>query len=180
MKLSKAEKKEGSKQLAETIKASGSIYFAGFQGLKFVELADLRAQLRPHKGGCRVVKNSLLEHALKQAGIEGAAKEITAGPNAVVLGKTDDPVGVAKVLVKFAKDFPNLKLKAAYVGGKWLAGGDVQKLSQIGSRPEVLAKLAGVLYSSVAQSAGVLAAPIRDFVLVLKALEDKKKAGAAA
>jgi large subunit ribosomal protein L10 len=180
MKLSKKEKVEGSKQLAETIKASGSLYFAGFQGLKFVELADLRAQLRPQKGTCRVIKNSLLEYALKQAGVEGGSADLTAGPNALVLGKTDDPVGVAKVLSKFAKDFPNLKLKAAFVGGKWLTGADVQKLSQIGSRPELLAKLAGALYSATAQSASVLAAPIRDFVLVLKALEEKKKTGAAA
>ena len=53
-------------------------------------------------------------------------------------------------------------------------------LSALGTKPEVLTQLAGVLYASVARSAQVLAAPIRDMVLVLKALEDKKKSEAAA
>ena len=180
MKLTKQQKVEGSKKFAQAIQESPSVYFAGYQGLKFVELADLRAQLRPAKSNCRVVKNSTLRYALKQAGISSGEAKVVAGQNAVILGKTDDPVSTAKILFKFSKEFPNLKIKAAYVGSKWMSAEDCKRLSQLGSKPELLAQLAGALYSAVAQSAGVLAAPIRDFVLVLKALEDKKKAAGAA
>ena len=88
----------------------------------------------------------------------------------------------SKVVAAFSKQFPLLKIKAGFVGAKWMTPSDCQKLSTLGSRPELLAKLAGTLYSAVAQSAGVLQAPIRDFVLVLAALEEKKKkeAGTAA
>ena len=50
----------------------------------------------------------------------------------------------------------------------------------MGSKAEIMAKFAGLLYANVAQAAGVLQAPIRDFAYVLKALEEKKKTEGAA
>ena len=51
MKLTKNEKIEKSKQLAETLKKAPHLFFTEYQGLKFVELDELRAKLRP--GGPR-------------------------------------------------------------------------------------------------------------------------------
>jgi large subunit ribosomal protein L10 len=181
MKQTKQQKVENSKEFAKVLKDSGSIYFTAYQGLKFVELAQLRAQLRKQKSSFKVLKNSMLGNALKQAGIGGIDEKLLEGPNAVAFSQSDDPISTVKLLLKFAKEFPNLKVKAGYVGAQWIGAAECARLSQIGSKPELLAQLAGALYSAVAQSAGVLAAPIRDFVLVLKALEEKKKsAGAAA
>ena len=101
-------------------------------------------------------------------------RSILKGPLGLVVSDSDDPVAPAKVLAAFAKQYPLLKVKAGLVSQKWMTPADCQKLSTLGSKPELLAKLAGALYSAVAQSAGVLAAPIRDMVLVLKALEDKR------
>ncbi|MFA6031243.1 MAG: 50S ribosomal protein L10 [Elusimicrobiota bacterium] len=180
MKLDKKQKKEESKKLAETLKASPFLYFTDYQGLKFTELAELRAKLKPMKCRFKICKNSLLEHALKQAGIDGVDMSLVEGPNAILVTQSEDPVGPAKVLVQFAKEFPKLKIKAGYVGSQWMGKAECERLSKIGSRPELLGKLVGVLYMSVSQSASVLAAPIRDLVLVLKALEEKKSAEAAA
>ncbi len=181
MKLTKEQKKEKSKELAKTLKGSAHIYFTQYQGLKFKEMDDLREKLASLGSSYKVYKNSILAHALKDAGItvEGG-KEFLGGPNAVLVGAEDDPVSPARVLVKFAGEFEALKVKGGYVDGKWLSPEECVQLSTLGTKPEVLGKLANVLYSAVAQSAWVLAAPIRDMVLVLKALEEKKKSEAAA
>src|SRR5207302_1128135 len=175
MKKTKNEKIEQSKAVAESLKKAPHLFFTEFQGLKFVELDELRAKLRPLKCRYAVVKNSLVRYALKNAGVDGVDPKLLKGPVGMVVSDSDDPVAPAKVLAAFAKQFPLLKIKAGFVGAKWMSPADCQKLSTLGSRPELLAKLAGTLYSAVSQSAGVLQAPIRDLVLVLAALEDKKK-----
>ena len=182
MKLTKDEKIQKSKAVADALKKAPHLFFTEFQGSKFVELDELRAKLRPLKCRYAVVKNSMVRYALKNAGIDGIDPKLLKGPIGMVVSDLDDPVAPAKVLAAFAKQFPLLKIKAGFVGAKWMTPADCQKLSTLGSRPELLAKLAGTLYSAVSQSAGVLQAPIRDFVYVLAALEEKKKkeSGAAA
>ena len=180
MKLTKEQKKEKAKELSATLKKTPHFFVAAYQGLKFQDLNDLRKLLKPLHAKCQILKNSVMGYALKDAKIEipEAAEKALHGPNAVIIAGEDDPVAPAKVLVKFAKEFEKLKLKVGFVGGRWMGLPDCQKL---GSRPELLGNLAGTLYSGVAQSAWVLAAPIQKLALVLKALEEKKKsAGAAA
>ena len=180
MKLTKTQKQEKSKGLAEVVKGSAHLYFTEYQGLRFRDLEELRAQLKPLRCNYRVVKNSRLLHALKQAGVAVESETLLDGPNALLTAQQDDPVSPAKILVKFAKGHTALKLKAGYVGGRWLGTTECQRLSALGTRPELLAQLAGTLYSAVGQAAWVLAAPIRDFVLVLKAVQEKKGAEAKA
>ena len=181
MKLTKEQKKEVSRQLGETLKASGNIFFTNYQGLKFVEIDELRKQLRPMKAKYRIVRNTTLGHALKEAGIDLKDPSLLKGPAAILFAPGDDPVAPAKALFKFAKEAEALKLRGGYIGGVWMTPEECKALASLGSKPELLGKLANALYSAVAQGACVLAAPIRDLVLVLKAVEEKQKsAGAAA
>lgn len=180
MKLTKNEKIEKSKTLAEGLKKAPHLFFTEFQGVKFVELYELRLKLRPLRCKFSVIKNSMIRHALKGAGIDGVDPKLLKGPVGLVVSEGEDPVAAAKVLAAFSKEFPKLKIKAGFVGKQWMTQSDCVKLSTLGTKPEILAKLVGTLYGAVSQSAGVLQAPIRDFVLVLKALEEKKKGTAAA
>ena len=181
MKLTKEQKKEVSKQLGATLKASGNIFFTNYQGLKFVEIDELRKALRPMKAKYKIVRNTTLGHALKEAGIDLKDASLLKGPAAILFAPGDDPVAPAKALLKFAKDAEALKLRGGYIGGVWMTPEECKALAQLGSKPELIGKLANALYAAVAQSASVLAAPIRDLVLVLKAVEEKQKsAGASA
>ncbi|MBI4425564.1 MAG: 50S ribosomal protein L10 [Elusimicrobia bacterium] len=176
MKPTKQQKIEQAKELAKLLGKSPNLYITQYQGLKFIELAQLRSKLKPFKCKYQVVKNSLIANALKEAGVPAAPDAKTLkGPIGIIIAPGTDPVSAAKTLMAFAKEFPLLKVKAGYVGDQWLNPADCAKLSTLGTKPELLSKLAGTLYATVAQSAGVLQAPLRDFVLVLKALEEKKK-----
>jgi large subunit ribosomal protein L10 len=175
MKLTKKEKIEKAKALADALKQAPHLFFTEFQGLKFQEIDELRAKLRPLRCRYAVVKNSLIRYALKNAGVDGVDPKLLKGPVGMVVSEGEDPIAAAKILATFAKQFPLLKIKAGFVGAKWMSPADCQKLSSLGSKPELLAKLVGTLYSAVSQSAGVLQAPLREFVGVLAALEEKKK-----
>jgi large subunit ribosomal protein L10 len=181
MKLTKQQKIAQAKELAKVLGKSPNIYITQYQGLKFVELAQLRTKLKPFKCKYQVVKNSLISNALREAGVPASPDaKLLKGPVGIIIAPGTDPVSAVKTLVAFAKEFPLMKVKAGFVGDQWLNAADCAKLSTLGTKPELLSKLAGTLYAAVAQSAGVLQAPIRDFVLVLKALEEKKKKEPAA
>ena len=109
---------------------------------------------------------------MRQAKIEGADEKLFQGPTAVAIG--GDVAAVAKTLVDFQKTQAALKLRACYSDGVWYSEEQVKQLATIGTKEENLSKLAGALYSAVAQSAQVLQAPIRDFAYVIKALEEKQ------
>lgn len=117
-----------------------------------------------------------MEHALKEAGVEGVDLSLLKGPTAVAILKENGDVALsAKSLADFNKKNEAFKIRAAYTDGTWYNDAQVKLLATLGSREDNLSKLAGALYSVVAQSAQVLQAPIRDFAYVIKAVEDSKK-----
>jgi len=181
MKLTKQEKIESSKVLAEKLKAAPHLFFTEFQGMKFVELDELRMQLKPLKCRHAVVKSSLIKYALKNAGIDGVDAKMLKGPVGLIVADNDDPVSPAKVLAALGKKFPQLKVRAGYISAKWMTPADCDKLSKLPSKQELMGKVVGLVYTLVSQSVGIVQAPTRDAVLVVKALENKlKESGAAA
>ncbi|MDD5656499.1 MAG: 50S ribosomal protein L10 [Elusimicrobia bacterium] len=182
MKLTRKEKVEKSKDIADKLKNSPHLFFTEYQGLKFKELDELRAKLRPLRCRYAVIKNSLIRHALKGAGIPAADVKLLKGPVGMVVSDLDDPVAPAKVLAAFAKQYPFLKVKAGLVSQKWMSPAECQTLSRLPSRPELIAKAVGMMYSVICQPVSLMQAPARDVLLVVKALEQKKKSqsGAAA
>src|SRR4051812_32642736 len=181
MKLTKQQKIETSKALAEKLKAAPHLFFTEFQGMKFVELDELRKQLKPLKCRHAVVKSSLVKYALKGAGIDGVDPKMLKGPVGLIVADNDDPVAPAKVIATLAKKFPQLKVRAGYVSQKWMTPADCESLSKLPSKQELMGKIVGLLYTLVSQPVAIAQAPTRDMVLVVKALENKlKESGAAA
>ncbi len=172
MNLTKEQKKQKSQELSAEITNAGTIFFTAYQGLKFVDMAALRGELASTGAKFRVERNAILDHAIRQAKIEGADAKLFQGPTAVAVG--GDIAAVAKTLVDFQKKQAALKLRACYSEGVWYDEAQIKQLATIGTKEENLSKLAGALYNAVAQSAQVLQAPIRDFAYVIKALEEKQ------
>jgi large subunit ribosomal protein L10 len=181
MKLTKQQKIESSKVLAEKLKAAPHLFFTEFQGMKFVELDELRMQLKPLKCRHAVVKSSLIKYALKNAGIDGVDAKMLKGPVGLIVADNDDPVSPAKVLATLGKKFPQLKVRAGFVSQKWMTPSDCDKLSKLPSKQELMGKIVGLVYALVSQPVAIVQAPTRDAVLVVKALENKlRESGAAA
>lgn len=174
MKYSKNDKVEAAKKLGADLKAA-DVFFTSFQGLKFENLNVLRDKLRPSKSKFTVTRNTIISHAVGNAGLKSDDAAAHKGPTAVVtIGDPDELTRVAKILADFAKDNPALKVKGGFSAERWLSPAECKTLSTIGSKPELLSQLANVLYSNLAQIRFVLEAPARDLAYVVEALRDKK------
>lgn len=181
MNLTKDQKKQRSAKLADEFKGASSIFFASYQGLKFQDLAGLREKLVPAQCKFTVTRNSIVNHALKGAGMPASPNAaIAKGPTAIAIQETGDIVEVARVLVAFEKGNPALKLKGCYSSSTWFTTDECKRLATLGTKTEMVSQLLGALQGNLTAAAGVLQAPIRDFAYVLKAVEEKKKAGATA
>ena len=156
MKLNKTDKKNLSLELAKEFQAKDT-FFASFNGLKFKDSNGLRDSLRPVKSRFKVMRNTIVSHALENASLKAGDAALVKGPTAVVtLEDPNEITRVAKELMAFAKVNPGVKWKGGFYSKQWLTPSDMERLSKIGSKTDLLAQLAGMLYTNIAQIRYVL------------------------
>jgi len=144
-----------------------------FKGLKVAEFTQLRRELKEAGGELAVVKNTLLKLAAGDSETAALAKYLV-GPTAIVLGY-QNPVEIAKIVSKYAKDKPdNFIVKAGVLGHSVLTDKDVVELAKMPPREVLLAKLLGALQGVPTSLVSVLAGILRQLLYTLKAIEEKK------
>lgn len=151
---------------------------ADFTGLKVDSMTQLRRQVKEAGGELKVAKNTLLRRAADEGSLIEPVRHDLVGPNALVLGY-EDPVALAKLLVKFAQDKPLLKIKGGVMGGQPLTAKEVDALSKLPSREVLLAQLLGLLQATPQALVTVLSGVLRNFLNVLVAIRDQKDGGEA-
>jgi large subunit ribosomal protein L10 len=172
MAVTRASKEEELQELERAFKGTQSAVVVDFKGLKVPEVTELRRQIRGARGQYKVVKNTLAKRAL--AGSRFAPlEEFFTGTTAIAYAG-EDPVALAKVLTAFAKTAPALKIKGAVVQGRAAKASDVGELATLPGKPELYAKLLGLLQAPMVQLLNVLNAPPRDLMNVLAAAEKKR------
>jgi len=149
-------------------------FLADYRGLTVEQANDLRRKLRAAGVEYRVVKNTLLRLAAKDTPA-ACMDDYLVGPTAIALA-ADDPVAPAKALVEFAKGSKVFELKAGMLDGKLLTVEDIQALSDLPSREQLLAQMLATFNAPATNLVGVFAAVPRSFVQVLAAIKDQKEA----
>jgi large subunit ribosomal protein L10 len=147
---------------------------ADFSGIKVGPMTVLRRQMKEAGGELTVAKNTLMRRAAGEGSLIAPIADDLKGPNALVLGY-EDPVNLAKLLIKFAQDLPLLKIKGGVIGGQTLTVQDVEALSKLPAREVLLAQLLGLLQAPPQALVNVLAGVIRNFLNVLVAIRDQKE-----
>ncbi|MDZ4384967.1 MAG: 50S ribosomal protein L10 [Candidatus Moranbacteria bacterium] len=160
------------KELAEKLKNSKAVVFSDYKGLKVKDMTVLRRDLRAEGVDLKVLKKTLINIALKDAGIEMDAKALE-GQVAVAISSRDE-VAAAKIIAKLAKVNENLKIVGGILGTKELSIAEVDALAKLPSKEELLAKLVWTLNAPVSGFVNVLAGNMRGFVTALQAIADKK------
>ena len=112
----KAQKKELVKDLAQKIKESKSVVFADFKGVKVKDLTELKKELRKEGISFKVLKKTLINIALKEAGVEASTKEME-GQVAISTSPKDE-VAPAKIISKFSKANENIKILGGVLESK--------------------------------------------------------------
>ena len=167
-------KNEAIDELKKRIENSPSVFFTDFRGLTVGELRTLRNALRKESAAYAVIKNTLFGIAI---GTDRRAEltSVLEGPTGVAFAG-NDPVGAAKALTQFASDSKKLQIKAAIVDGKVIDRSQVEALSRVPPRGELLARLVGSLNSPISRLHGAMSGHHRKLVYVLDAIHKQRSA----
>ena len=158
-------------ELAGDFKGLDSCVIMSLSGVPAVKADKVRAGLQSKNMRLRVVKNTLAAIAFKEAGLP-AVGELLDGPSAVMTGG-GDIVELVKAACELAKDEAGMVVRGGFGEGKVLTAGQVEQLSKIPGRPELLSSFAYAMSSAMGNFAGVLGAVQRKFAYALKALEEQ-------
>ena len=173
MALSRAEKETRLDTLRGELSGAESVILVDFKGLDVPTVTDLRRKVRGAEGSYRVVKNSLARRALEGTPFEALCDRLEGSTALAYSG--DDPVALAKALVDFAKDAPELTLGAAVVQGRTVEPDGVAGLSELPGKPELQAKLLMLLNAPATNFLRLLNAAPSNLLAVLKQVEEKAK-----
>ena len=149
-----------------------------FRGLSVPAVTEFRRKVRQSGSRYRVVKNTLALRAVKDTPLEKLGEKFEGTTGVAYTG--DDPVVLAKVLVDFAREHPQLVVKGGLSGNQMLDADGVKALSTMPSLPELRSKLLGMLQAPASSLVRLLNAPASQLARVLKAHQDKQEGGAQA
>jgi large subunit ribosomal protein L10 len=167
-------KNQNVEEIKEKISRAQSVVLVDYRGLNVDQLTELRSEYRKAGVEYKVYKNTMMRFAFKDAGLE-EFNEYLKGPSAIAFGY-DDPVQVAKITSKFAKDNDKLEIKAGIVDGKIIDIDGVNSLANLPSREVLIAQVLGGLNSPIQGFANVLQGTIRGLATVLSAIAEKQEA----
>ena len=164
--------------LRERFKSTTSAVFLNFQGLNVAQVTKLRDEFRKVGVEYRVVKNTLIKHALKsESWAPGLAKTLTGMTG--IAWSFEDPSAAAKVVKAFrgAKENEKLEVKAGLIDGAIIPGEQVERdLANMPGKQELRAMLLGTLAAPAQKLVQQLNAPLQNFVWLLKAKEEQAQA----
>jgi large subunit ribosomal protein L10 len=128
----------------------------------------LRTSLREVGGEMFVTKNTLMDIAIGK----GKVKESLEGMNAIIFSFQDE-VGALKKLFAFHKDSEKLEIKQGIMGDQVLSAKEVEALSKLPGKQELIATLISRLNGPAYGLVNVLKAGTRNLVYALSAIRDK-------
>jgi large subunit ribosomal protein L10 len=171
--LTKERKLEQSLDLRKNLANVTTLFLLENRGLNVNDVNTLRSEIRRTEGTYKVVKNTVVRMAVEGTEME-VISDFLVGPK-VLAYTAGDAVALAKVLKGFIKQHPELSFERAYLEGQILEAVDAEKIAELPSREELVAKLVMLLQSPIRRLAVALNAPIQHLTTVLAKIADKKE-----
>jgi large subunit ribosomal protein L10 len=159
-----------------------SAVFLDYKGLTVEQATKLSASFRKAGVEYKVVKNTLVKHAVKDAAYAQKLDDVLVGMTGIAWSY-EDPSSAAKVVKAFKKDEGDagakLQIKAGLIDGSILDAKTVEdQLATMPGKDELRAKLLATLQAPLQNFVMLLNAPAQNFVYLLSAKENEsKKAG---
>ena len=141
-------------EIANNIKDAQAVVLVNYSGLTVEQDTIMRKELREAGINYKVYKNTMMNRAFEGTACEELRQHLE-GTNALAISETD-ATAPARILAKFAKQYPALELVAGIVEGNYNDQAGIMALSQVPSREELLGKLLGSIQSPIANLARVL------------------------
>ena len=141
-------------EIAENIKDAQSVVLVHYSGITVEADTKLRKELREAGITYKVYKNTMMNFAFEGTDCEPLCKHLD-GPNAIAISK-DDATAPARIISKYAKEAPTMKMLTGIVEGGYYDEKAVNALASVPSREELLGKLLGSIQSPITNLARVL------------------------
>lgn len=139
-------KEEIVEELKEQLSETQLTIVIDYQGLSVGEITDLRDRLRPTGTECKVTKNTLMRLAVEGDPNWETMTEFLKGTSAFLLVK-DDLGGAIKAYQKFQKDTKKTEFRGGVMQGQSLNEKQVQAITELPSKEELMAQIAGAINS---------------------------------
>ena len=167
MAISKERKQELMQQYDQWLSQSQALIMTEYSGMTMKDLDGLRAKVREIGGEFHIVKNTLGQKILEQAGMIAPAG-LLEGSTAVVFAFRDPPA-VAKAVTEFMRTSEFLKVKGGFLGKQAFNAEGVKTLADLPPLPVMRAQLLGTILAPASKLVRTLAEPGRGIAAVIKA-----------
>ncbi|MBQ6322151.1 MAG: 50S ribosomal protein L10 [Lachnospiraceae bacterium] len=141
-------------EIAANVKGAESVVLVSYSGINVDADTKLRKDLREAGVVYKVYKNTMMNFAFKGTEFEPLCEHLN-GPNAIAICK-EDATAAARVISKYAKIAPTVKMIAGVVEGKFCDEKAVAALADIPSRDVLLGRLFGSMQSPIANFARIV------------------------
>lgn len=168
--------------LKSALADSKAVIITNYSGLTVAAQQNLQNLISEAGGKYSIFKNTIIKLALKdKLGElpEGADKALE-GQTAILIAPTD-PITPTKALMKFYKDNELPEVKIGFMlavdgqDGSVLSSKDIENLSKLPGREQLLGMLAAQLNAPISSFAQVLRANLQSLVFVMDAVRRSKE-----
>ncbi len=164
-------------KIAQKLAYAKSVIFTDYRGLNVAQMSQLRHRISKVGAEFHVIKNTLLQLALKQAGYpKQEDPQLFTGPTASLVA-FEDEVAAVKELNNFIQlnDLP--KIKAGFLGKRFLSADDINKLAKLPPRDVLLTQTLNTLSYPLTGLVFTLQANMIKLVSILKNVAQKTEGG---
>ncbi len=165
-------------ELTARMREAPAMIVTDYRGLTVTQVADVRRSLADAGATFHVAKNTLARIAAKEAERPDLIG-LLEGPTAIAFVSAD-PAAAAKKLSELARQTRILQVRGAVMEGQTLSADDVRALGDLPPKEVLQAQVVGAVASPLQGAYNVLAAPLREFLVVLDQYISKRQAAEAA
>ena len=171
--VTRQRKQEIVAELVEKLGNANGMYFVNIKGMKVTDSERFRNKLKEKSVFFRVAKNTLLNRAIKELGVDGIPEDQYVGENAVAVAY-DDALAPAKIIKEFFDKNKMPEFKGALVEGQYFPASQLNELAALPSKPDMIASIIGSLNAPISGIVGSINAVMRDLANVIEEVAKKQ------
>lgn len=174
MPLTRQQKQEIIKDLAERFSKSRFLTFVDFSCLNVAQLFELRKKLRGINANLKIAKKTFIDLVLTKNNFQDIKAKELKGEIGLVFSYGQDEIAPAKALRNFSLKNAALKILGGILDKNVVTTDQIVFLAKLSSREEVLTSFVRCLNSPLSSLVNVLGGNLRNFVYLLNNIKDAK------
>ena len=167
-------KKQIVNKLIEDLQNADSVVLFDYSGIQTPQLNSLRRSLEKNQAKLSIVKNTLIERALRL--VKNDYQNKLVGPTALVIAQ-GDPLPPIKDFKEFSEENEQITIKFGFFEHNIVTASEVEELAAIPGQKILLTKLAVALNTPIQKAVAVQHGLLSKFVRTISAISNEKDEG---